>query len=151
MSQTEKMENLRWIMSADLPAVKALQLLDLPRSTYYRWRQKWRRMGQQGLQDLRPQRIGSWNTLLPMQTDKILEYATFHPEWSCREISLYITDHEGISVSETTVYRRLKVRGLIPPRQFKTFPASQEYHTKTRRVNELCQTDATYLKVDRWG
>jgi len=151
MSVTEKMENLRLVMSSDLPAMKALQLLDLPRSTYYRWRQKWRHMGQLGLRDLRPKRVGSWNTLLPDQIDTILEYAAFHPEWSCREISLYITDHEGFSVSETTVYRKLKAKGLIPARQCKTFPASPEYHTKTQRVNELWQTDATYLKVDRWG
>jgi transposase InsO family protein len=138
-------------MSSDLPAPKALAVLDIPRSTYYRWRRHWRRMGLPGLQDNKPRRVGSWNRLLPEQMDKILEMATFQPDWPSRQIACYISDYEGFSVSESTVYRVLKKHGLIPDRQLKTFPASNEYHSKTRRVNQLWQIDATYLKVDRWG
>ena len=151
MSKSNKLEALRLIESSGLSVSSALKRLGVARSTYYRWRQKFRMLGTLGLQDTKPARLRTWNQLLPEQDEMILEVATFNPEWSSREISLYITDHKGFSVSESTVYRRLKERGLIPEPKIKRFPASSEYKVKPTRVNQQWQTDATYLKVDRWG
>ena len=151
MSKYEKMEMLRIVMSSEMPVRRALRALDVPKTTYYRWRKKWRDMGFEGLRDIKAKRLTSWNRLLPCQEDKILEIATLHPDWTPRQVGFYITDNEGFSVSKTTVYRKLKAHGLIAERESKTFPASDEYHTKTTRVNEQWQIDATYLKVDLWG
>jgi putative transposase len=151
MSRNEKMKFIRLIDGCELRISDALARYDVPRSTYYRWKRKLRTMGITGLQDNKPMPLRPWNSLPPEQVDKILDYATFNPEYSSREISLYITDNEGFSVSESTVYRVLKRHDMIPEPRIKTFPASEEFHTKTTRVNELWQIDATYLKVDRWG
>jgi len=151
MIRNEKMKFIRLIEGSAQSSSAALLKYDVPRSTYYRWKRKLHSQGIKGLQDNKPHRAGTWNQLLPCQVDKVLEYATFYPECSCRELSLHITDNEGFSVSETTVYRRLKERGLIREPKIKTFPASKEYHRKTTGVNQLWQIDATYLKVDRWG
>jgi transposase InsO family protein len=151
MSRNQKMETIRSVESSSLNISDALNKFDIPRSTYYRWKRKLRTMGITGLQDNKPLHLRVWNSLPPEQVDTILDYATFHPEYSSREISLYITDNEDFSVSEATVYRVLKRHNLIPEPKIKTFPASEEFHTKTTKVNELWQIDATYLKVDRWG
>jgi transposase InsO family protein len=151
MSSHNKMKFIRLIEGSDLGISTALAKYDVPRSTYYRWKRQLKAMGIKGLEDNKPHRARTWNQLLPWQVDKILEYATFYPELSCREISLYITDTEGFSVSESTVYRRLKERGLIREPKVKTFPASDEFRIKTTNINQLWQLDATYLKIDRWG
>ena len=151
MSRTGKMEFIRLIEGADMSISDALAKYDVPRSTYYRWKRNLKAMGTKGLEDNKPHRARSWNQLLPHQVDKILEYATFYPELSCREISLYITDNDGFSISGPTVYRWLKERGLIREPKVRTFPASDEFRIKTTGINQLWQMDATYLKVDRWG
>ena len=151
MSSLEKMEMLRVATGSNTSIRKTLDALDLPKSTYYRWRHKWRQMGFMGLRDTRPKRSGSWNTLTPCQRSTIIDIATLNLDWPCRQISFYITDHEGFSVSKSTVYRILKTEGLMAERQIKTFPAGDEYFAKPQRINEQWQTDATYLKVDLWG
>ena len=49
------------------------------------------------------------------------------------------------------MYRLLKREGLIRPREEKTFPAGPEFTVKTRRPNQMWQTDATFLLVKNWG
>jgi transposase len=151
MGRNDKMKFIRFIEGADMSISDALTRYDVPRSTYYRWKRKLKSQGINGLKDNKPYRARAWNQVLPCQLDNILEYATFNPELSSREISLYITDRGRFSVSESTVYRILKANGMIPEPKIKTFPASNEYHRKTTGVNQLWQIDATYLKVDRWG
>jgi transposase len=114
MSRDDKMNIIRQIESSQLSALDALEKLDMPKSTYYRWKKKLRNMGSTGLIDNRPHRVRTWNQLLPHQEDAILEIAYENPDWVSRQISLYITDKEDFSVSEATVYRRLKKQGLIP-------------------------------------
>lgn len=151
MSKDKKMNIIRQVESSQLGISQALKKLDMPRSTYYRWKHKLRAMGIQGLKDNKPHRMRTWNQILPHQADKILEVAYENPDWTSRQICFNVTDNAGFSVSESTVYRKLKKVGLIPETNTKIFPASCEYKVKTTRVNQQWQTDATYLKVDRWG
>jgi len=151
MSAQQKLEILRAVEMSPLPVRKALERLDIAPSTYYRWRREYRCSGRHGLVD-KPTRSGvPWNRLLEREQDTIKELALRHPEWSSREISAYLADCCGFTASESSVYRILRREGWIKPVEKKTFPASEEFHTKTRRPNQQWQTDATYLLVKNWG
>ena len=93
----------------------------------------------------------TWNEILPHEEKRILEVADLYPDRFSREISVYISDNDDFSVSESTVYRVLKRNGLIKTSEKKTFPAGPEYQVKTKRVNEMWQTDASHLIVKNWG
>ena len=54
-------------------------------------------------------------------------------------------------MSEPTVYRLLKAHDLITSPAFNVIKASDEFHDKTVRPNQLWQTDFTYLKIIGWG
>ncbi len=151
MSAEQKLQILRAVESCGLPVREALARMDVPASTYYRWRLKFRQQGRAGLQDGSPYKGRTWNQILPAEREKILEIAMLYPEWSPREVACFITDHDRFSVSESTVYRVLKRQGWIKPRELRTFPAGPEYKIKTTRPNQQWQTDATYLKVQNWG
>ena len=105
----------------------------------------------EGLRDRSPFKGRVWNQILPQENANIKEIALFYTDWSPREICFHITNKCGFSVSESTVYRVLKRVGLIKPRVVKTFPAGPEYTHKTKRPNEMWQTDASYLLVKGWG
>lgn len=151
MSADRKLEILRTVEGSGVGVTETLARLEISSSTYYRWRHRFRAGGVPGLHDRKTIRDRNWNQLLSEERAKITSVALLYPEWSSREISCYVADNCGFTVSESTVYRLLRQAGWINPRERNTFPASGEYHTRTKRVNQMWQTDATHLLVKRWG
>jgi hypothetical protein len=82
---------------------------------------------------------------------EIVQTALLFPELSPRELAFMITDKGCFSVSESTVYRVLKRMDLIRPVEEKTFPTGPEFTVKTTAINQLWQTDASFLLVKNWG
>lgn len=151
MSGERKLEILHAIEQSGLPVKHALARVGVSPATYYRWRKNFRERGREGLADKSPYRGRSWNQLLPLERDKILEVALRHTDWPPRQVACHVSDTAGFTVSESTVYRILKSQGLVKPLIKKTFPAGPEYTVKTKRPNQMWQTDATYLLVKNWG
>ena len=108
-----KLEVLRTVEASELPVREVLDQLEIPRSTYYRWRHHFRKRGLAGLRGRPPGSGRVWNQILPKERDRILEMALLFPEWSSREVSCQVTDRCGFTVSESSVYRILKAEGLI--------------------------------------
>lgn len=152
MSIEEKLNLLRAVECSPFTVDETCAKLDLPLATYYRWKRNFRLKGMNGLKDnSSANKNKPWNSLLENEKDKIYEIAVLYPEWPSRQIACWISDNCGFTISESTVYRVLKKKGWIKERTEKTFPASKEYVSKTKKPNEQWQTDATYLFVKNWG
>jgi putative transposase len=140
MSAGEKAMILAQVEGQSGSKRQTLMALGISKSSYYRWRQ-----GQSSGNRKIP-----WNRITPAEEDRILAVARKFPEFSSRQLSAWITDHEGFAVSESTVYRLLRREGLVK-RQETQLMAAKEYHTKTTRPHQMWSTDASYFRVVGWG
>ncbi len=61
------------------------------------------------------------------------------------------TDQRKYFVSEASVYRLLKAHDLITSPAYVVIKAANEFKDKTTAINQLWQTDFTYLKITGWG
>jgi putative transposase len=128
-----------------------LQELEIPRSTYYRWRKAYEGHGLEGLTKIKPSARRIWNRLTAGETEKVLEIARLHPELSSRLLAVKITDEESFSISESTVYRILRENHLICLRPLPEMPAQRQWRHQTTRPDEIWQCDATNLFIVGWG
>ena len=126
-------------------------MLGIPRTTFYRWYDRYLALGQAGLEDRssRPGRV--WNRIPDPVRRQIVDLALDEPELSPRELAVRFTDTRRYFVSEASVYRLLKAHDLVTSPAFAVISAADEFHEKTTRPNQLWQTDFTYLKVIGWG
>ncbi len=102
MSAQGKSEVLTRVEETRWGKRRLLAQLRVPRSTYYRWRAKERQGNQEWIARV------PWNRLSPPEEATVLAVARESPEWSSRQLATWITDHLGLSVAESTVYRLLK-------------------------------------------
>lgn len=152
INQAEKMEIIRIVEHSPVGAKRTLKELQINRSTFYNWYGKYIKGGYDGLADKTPRRKGYWNRIPQEIRQQVVTVALDMPERSSREIAMFYTDHYRYHISESSVYRILKKRGLIAAAVYTVQPAADEFRDKTTRINEMWQTDFTYLKVlGHWG
>ena len=148
---SEKLEIIRLVERSHLPVRRTLDKLGIPTTTFYRWYDRYRALGDQGLVDRSsgPSRI--WNRIPDDVRRQIVELALERPELSPRELAVTFTDTQGYFVSEASVYRLLKAHDLITSPAYVVIKAADSFKDKTTAPNQLWQTDFTYLKVIGWG
>ena len=134
-----------------LPVRRTLNKLGIPSTTFYRWYDRYRAFGEDGLEDRTsgPGRV--WNRIPDDVRQQIVELALDEPELSPRELAVTFTDTKDYFVSEASVYRLLKAHDLITSPAFIVIKAANEFKDKTTAPNQLWQTDFTYFKVIGWG
>lgn len=150
-SAAEKRELIDIVEHSALSVEQTLFELDVPRSSFYRWYQQYRKNGPGGLEPRKPTRQQFWNRIPNSVNDQVVQLALAHPEKSARQLAWQFTDQEGYFVSESSVFRLLKRFDLVESPAFEVVTAAERFPVPTRKVNELWQTDFTYFKIMGWG
>jgi len=150
-SASEKYEIIQLVERSDLSVIKTLAHLDIHRSTFYNWLQRYRDEGVDGLNDMKPVTGSAWNKIPAVHRMAIIDLALAEPQLSPRELAVTYTDDKSYFVSESSVYRMLKALDLITSPAYILMQASDKFQQPTVRVNEMWQTDFTYFKIIGWG
>jgi transposase-like protein len=84
----EKVEIIRLVEASHLPASRTLDKLGIPRSTFYRWYDRYRDSGPEALGDRRSRPDRVWNRIPEVIRDEIIHLAltcpnSAHANWRC--------------------------------------------------------------------
>ena len=147
----EKLEIIQLVERSYLLARETLDMLSVPRTTFYGWYERYRLEGRDALQDKAPLPARVWNRVPDDVRDRLLTLALDRPELSPRELAVTFIDTDGYFVFESSVYQILKAHDLITSPAFIVVQAASEFKDKTTAINQMWQTDFTYLKIIGWG
>jgi putative transposase len=123
-SASEKLEIIRLVEQSYLSIKQTLDKLGIPRTTFYRWYDRYQVGGLEALEDQSPQ--PSWVCPDDIR-QRIVDLALDVPELSPRELAVRFIDTENYFVSEASVYRLLKSLDLITSPAFIVIKAADEF------------------------
>ena len=89
---SEKLEIIRLVEQSHLPAKRTLEMLGIPKTTFYRWYDRYTAFGEAGLEDRRPHPGQVWNRIPDEVRQAVVDLALDEPELSPRELAVRFTD-----------------------------------------------------------
>jgi putative transposase len=148
---SEKQVIIDMVVQSEIGVNKTLREIGLNKSTFYNWYKIYSDLGVDGLAPSKRTSNRQWNTIPQEQKNLVVEFALEYPHLSSRELAVKLTDEQQIFISESSVYRILKARGLITSPAHVFLSAGDEFTNKTGFVHQMWQTDFTYFKILGWG
>ena len=133
---SEKLEIIRTVETSHLPVRRTLDKIGIPKSTFYTWLDRYASGGLDALEDHRPTPHRVWNRIPDDVRERIVQLALDHPDLSPREVAVAFTDRERSFVSEASVYRLLKARGLVTSPAFIVMKAADKFANPTTAINQ---------------
>ena len=147
---SEELEIIRTVEGSHLPVKQTLDMLSIPRSTFYRPLSSIALLdcrstgydlyvdgGLDALSDRSPRPKSVWNRIPEARRDDLIDFALEHEALSTREPAVKYTDEKRCFVSESSVYRFLKEADLITAPDYVVIKAADEFTDKTTAINEM--------------
>ena len=94
-SSSEKAEIIQLVENSHLPLKRTLQQLNISRSTWYNWYDRYLEGGIDALEDKKPIPKSVWNKISPAITSKVIKLALQETELSPRELAVTFTETQG--------------------------------------------------------
>lgn len=148
---SEKQEIIHIVDRSEIGVNKTLREIGLNKSTFYNWYKAYSDNGIDGLEPNKRTSNRQWNTIPQEQKNLVVEFALEFPHLSSRELAYKLTDEQQIFISESSIYRILKSKGLITTPAHILLSAGDEFTNKTGFIHQMWQTDFTYFKILGWG
>ena len=114
-----------------------LAKLGIPKTTFYRWYDRYLAFGEAGLKDRNSNPGRVWKRIPDDVRNQIVDLALGETDLSLRELAVMFTDTKGYFVSEASVYRLLKAQDLITSPAFIVIKADDEFRDKTTAPKQL--------------
>ena len=150
-SAASKFEIIRTVEESALGIRRTCEQLGISRSTFYNWYDRYLAGGYEALEDKKPSPTIVWNKLPNKERKALIALALDEPELSPRELAVRFTEDHGYFISEASVYRILKDENLLTSPAWIVMKAKNKFDQPTTAINQLWQTDFTYLKITGWG
>ena len=129
-----------------LPVRRACEIIGISADRYYRWHQRYRKNGLEGLVNRKSRPISCPHKILESERKAIIDYALRHLDLRHRKLC-YAMQHDGVVfVSPSTVYRVLKAEGLVPSYDTPKREAA-DGKVEVGAPNEVWHIDITYIPV----
>jgi putative transposase len=100
----EKLEIIRTVESSHPPVKRTLDVLSVPRTTFYRWYDRYVEGGFNALADRSPRPKSVWNRIPQDRRDDLIEFALEHEALATRELAVKNTDEKRYFISESSGY-----------------------------------------------
>lgn len=126
---------------------EASREFNVPRSTFYRWKQAYEHEGRAGLSRKKPIAYHHPRTTAPKVVEKILELRSTYQIGALR-IAIYLERYHGVKLSESTVTRVLRAPGVnrLPKSAPKRALPTQRYAKSVPRHHVQVDVKFLYLK-----
>ena len=136
------MKTITWLKDrASFPVNKALQLVELSRSTWFRWS---RNGGRKPTPEIHAPKS---HYLLEEEKKAIVAFKREHPEEGYRRLSFMMLDEKVAAVSPASVHRVLQDAGLSSRWTQPAGAAHRKGFIQPTRPHEQWHTDITYINV----